>query len=338
MTTPLARLGTFLFPSQGRRVSAPAPHSPHEPSKRRSAIATCDSPPRCRRRLSFADVDVDVVVVERACSPPPDVTPALRHRACAIRDAELRDRPRLWAEIAAIARRPASHDGMHEPALRRAFENAFREGAAAAEVLAAVDALGAVCDDAPVPMGSADVPVVQGVMNAVATHAADPALVEAVAGIVGQNDWGRVFSVALSDVSSHVVHALLKSLQTPEMEAKTWEAILHLLAMCAEACLRAARLEADADRPLTLQEEDAAVVLASFERLADRNDASTESALRALRVLVGDRRVARAFLKADASAVLSEVSSVHAGRLAVQHACIDVLVALSMPRVLQQGI
>lgn len=334
MTTPLARLGTFLFPTQGHRVSAPAPQSPHEPSKRRSAVAACDSPPRCRRRLSFADVDV---VIEYPPSPV-DVTPALREHAQALKNSPSQERIAKWDEIAQIATAPAKHSGVDEPVLRQAFISVFEQENSSEEVTAAVTALHSVIEAAPVPLGQRDFDVVNALLNAVIAHPGHPPLVEAVAALVLREDWGRTFAGAVRQASKSLTIALLSAIKAPNVEARTWVSALQLLAVCAESCQRSAMEENDAmskDVSLELSKEKVEAVLGSFDCLADRNAKCTESALRALRVLLADSDVAAAFLAADASAIVLDISALHAKNLDVQHACISVLVALSSPRVLQ---
>lgn len=330
MTTPLARLGTFLFPSHGRRISAPAPGSPHEPGKRRSAIAACDSPPRCRRRLSFADVDV---VIEYPPSPV-DVTPLLRERANELAFCRNEERRNKWKEIAEIARPPARHAGLDEQTLRDAFVRVFEKGGTPEELSGAVAAFDAVLAATPVPLGMNDVGIVKGVLAVIVAHARHAPLLEGAAALVLRNDWGRVFADAVREASLPLAEALLSTIAAADTELHSWEASLQLLAMCAEAGQRARRDEEGVSGRVSISRAEAEAVLGSFERLADRDADCTESALRALRVLLGDKEVAAAFVVADGSAVVSEVSSVHAQKLSVQHACIDVLVALSAPRVL----
>lgn len=333
--TPLARLGTFLFPTQSRRVSAPAPASPHDGPKRRSAIAASDSPPRCRRRLSFADTDV--VIEYAACATPP----ALLAAAKALPALPAPARPAAWAELAGLARAAPGIAGLEEPAVRGVFLAAFGASGAppapADELAAAVGALDAVLSHSASPLSARDEPLVEAILRVCETHVTSAALVEAVARLVIGDDWSRVFTPAMSRAAASLGSALVSAVANPNLEPRTWEALLQLLGVCAESFQRSRSMEGHdchaGAAALQLSRAEAATVLASFERLADRDAGNTENALRAMMPVLAHKPVAAAFAVENASAVFSEVSSTFLRKLSIQHACIDLLVALSSPKI-----
>lgn len=334
--TPLARLGTFLFPTQTRRVSAPPPESPHDGPKRRSAIAASDSPPRCRRRLSFADTDV--VIEYPPCTTPPPILDA----AIALQKLPAEQRPAAWANLAALASSASTLPGLDDPALREVFLAVFGGGydtpASVEELTAAAEALDAVLSNSASPLSARDEPLVDAILHIITVHVDSSALVEAAANVVLGDDWSRVFTRAVSRAAAPLAKEICRAVARPDLEPTTWDAMLQLLAVCAEAMERAcvstgSELKCEDGQGLELSRADAAAVIASFERLADRNVAFTESALRSLVPLFANKAVAAVFAVENASAVISEVSSTYLQMLSIQHACIDLLVTLSSPKI-----
>lgn len=311
--TPLARLGTFLFPSQSRRISAPPPESPYD-SKRRPAIASCDSPPRCRRRLSFADSD------QLPDNLVPSIQPALHSHVKALADLQDPEQKILrWKEIAHLATSATPHQGFDDPVVANVFDNALANPLSPSEYVALVTAMRAVLDTSR-PLGMREEHMVARIMDAFVTHVHADGVIPLVTGIVLRNDWGRMF--AGMTVWAKVAACLVNVLGAEGIQIAEWDPAMRLLAECG-------RVE--------VMTESVRRIVANLERLAEACGDSLEGALRALYRILVDVQVAREFVLADTSMVVAEVSAVHAKNLGVQHACVDVLVRLASAKVLRRG-
>lgn len=211
------------------------------------------------------------------------------------------------------------HNGLDDLLVRRVFESVLgREGKVGGdEFLAALEALEAVLETGGVPLGRGDVSLVEGVLKGVVENVGRERVVQTASRVVLRQDWGRVFGEL--DMWAKLGQVLLQVVGREGVDLEEWEAGLSLLAECGG---------------VVVGEGEASEVVANLERLAEGEGEKLERVLRALYVLVGDVHVARRFAEADIGRVLAEVSGVHARKIEVQHACVDVLVRLSSPKVL----
>lgn len=229
----------------------------------------------------------------------------------------------LWEEVRRLGVVKGVHKGLDDLLVRRVFESVFEEGGGGGggkvgsdEFVVALEALEAVLEGGGVPLGRGDVSVVDGVLKGVVENLGEHHLVQTAARMVLKQDWARAFGEL--GMWARLGEALSQVVGREGVDLEEWEAGLSLLAACGE---------------VVVGETEARGVVANLERLAEGDGESMERILRALYVLTADGGVARRFAEADLGRVVGEVSGVHARKVEVQHACVDLLVRLSSPRV-----
>lgn len=227
----------------------------------------------------------------------------------------------MWDDLGRLGGASGVHHGLDDLLIRRVFESVFggEESLAADEFVAALAALEAVLEGGGVPLGGADLALVDGVLKGLVDNVGEEGVVSVAARVVLRQDWRRAFGSL--PIWPQLAEVLLQLVGRGGVDLEHWETALRLLAECGPV--------------VVVGEKDARRIIANLERFTECDPHALESALRALYVVAADVSVAKRFAEADLARVLAEVSAVHARRVEVQHACVDVLVRLASPKVLQ---
>lgn len=326
--TPLARLGTFLFPSSSRRVLAAPPPPPPPPvlgkrSRAMTPAADADSP-LARRRLSFADADV---VFEFA-------RPDTGEDARMLRDA-LASPPR-WRDVAEMLARGV--DPCVE--LDKMLIEVFADPPLKDTVRVMEDAAAALAVRVK-GKGMVDPKLVANVLAVIERYTHESVLVETLCKVVVKGRWGRKCPGVFNSVSAKLIRSILGELEAPGLDVFAWKSLMTLLGVFGFATT--APIPApDGQQPqakrkrhrLSIHEGEVNVILRSVERLGPKDAHCAEQAIHALsHVISNDMSIASIFLMENAGAVLRELSVAHKHKSGVLGACNAVLCTLCSPAV-----